>query len=346
MPILTTPSERFENIPEWPYQTRYLGKDGLKMAYVDETGPILDKTGQEVTSLSPASSVHEETWICLHGEPTWGYLYRRIIPVLLRHRNAKSGPDYVRRRVLIPDLIGMGKSSKPTEDDFYTFDMHFDHLSNFIRSLKLVSFNLIVQDWGGLLGLCIPPEFPSQITGLFIMNTGLGLGKGVPSKGFAEWREYCRRTPDMPVGQVISRGTKHLTKAEIRAYDAPFPDITYKASVRSFPNMVMTEPNMQGVNRSRNALKWYQDNPSLLSYRVFICVGIQDPVLGLGPMEALSRSAFKNTEHYFIRVENAGHFVQEFEGVEGNGSFTTKMLDSFDGSPVPDVELRKPRASL
>jgi pimeloyl-ACP methyl ester carboxylesterase len=284
MPVsaLRTDDARFESLPDWPYLPRYRddlpGYDGLRMHYVDE-GP------------TDASVV-----LCLHGEPTWAYAYRRMIPVFLQ-----AG-----MRVVAPDFFGFGRSDKPLEDDTYTWDFHRDSLVGFVGSLQSADITLVVQDWGGLLGLTLPLEFPERISGLIIMNTAFGVG-ATPSEGFAEWRDYVARTPDLAVGRLMARSVPHLGEAELAAYDAPFPDQSYKAGVRRFPAIVPTDPSMPGADVSREAARWWAGE---FTGRSFMAIGMKDPVLGPEVMERVRRSIRGCPEP--LRLDDAGHFVQEW----------------------------------
>ena len=279
---LRTDDSRFADLPGWPYAPRYTdslpGYVGLRMHYVDE---------------GPADA---PVFLCLHGEPTWAYLYRRMIPVFLA-----SGA-----RVVAPDFFGFGRSDKPVADSVYTWDFHRNALLAFVEALDLTDITLVVQDWGGLLGLTLPVEFPERISRLLIMNTGFGVGSK-PSDGFVAWREFVANTPDLDVGRLIAGGTPHLTSEEIAAYDAPFPGPKYKAGVRTFPSLVPTDPEMDGVAVSRRAMQWWReefDGPS------FMAIGKMDPVLGAPVMERVHAVIRGCPEP--MRVDDAGHFVQEW----------------------------------
>jgi pimeloyl-ACP methyl ester carboxylesterase len=281
---LRTPDDRFAGLPGWTYEARYLeglpGYDGLRMHYVDE-GPA----GAPVV-------------LCLHGEPTWAYLYRHMIPVFL-------DAGY---RVVAPDFFGFGRSDKPVDDAAYTFDFHRTSLLRFVEVLDLTGVTLVVQDWGGILGLTLPVAFPDRIAGLLIMNTGFGVGS-VPSQGFIEWRNYVARTPDLAVDRLMKRSVGHLTDEEAAAYEAPFPTAEYKAGVRTFPALVPTGPAMPGVEVSREAMQWWSEE---FDGRSFMAIGMQDPVLGPAVMERV-RTKIRGCPEP-MRVEEGGHFVQEWGG--------------------------------
>lgn len=277
---LRTPDERFTALPDWPYEPHYLEWCGLRQHYVDE-GPM----GAPVTAL------------CLHGEPSWAYLYRRMTPVF---RAAGL-------RVVVPDLMGFGRSDKPVDDAWYTFERHRSNLVDFIETLNLRNILLVVQDWGGLLGLTFPLSLGSRITRLLVMNTGLGTG--TVTEGFKAWRAFNNSQPDLAVGKLIRRGTPHLSDAEAAAYDAPFPDARYKAGVRAFPNLVPDHEEAPGAAISREAADFWHRRWEGQS---FMAIGMQDPVLGPAAMLSLNRLIRGCPEP--LKVADAGHFVQEWGG--------------------------------
>jgi pimeloyl-ACP methyl ester carboxylesterase len=280
---LRTPEARFDNLPDWPYAPHYAddlpGYLGLRAHYVDE---------------GPRDARH--TFLCLHGEPSWAYLYRRMIPVFLR-----SGA-----RVVAPDFFGFGRSDKPIDDAVYTAEFHRTKLINLIERLELKRFTLVVQDWGGLIGLTLPLAMPERIERLLIMNTALAVGT-TPSPGFMAWRAYAASTPDLPVGSLIARGTAHLTEAEIAAYDAPFPDARYKAGVRRFPQLVPISMDEPYAALSREAASWWSTQ---WSGPTFLAVGMADPVLGPDVMKVVAQMIRGCPPP--MEIEGGGHFVQEW----------------------------------
>lgn len=294
--VLRTPDERFNELPDFPYAPNYLdnleGYEGLRMHYVDE-GP------------RDAANV----FLCLHGEPTWSYLYRKMIPVF-----TAAG-----HRVVAPDYFGFGRSDKPVPDDVYQFDFHRDSLLAFIAQLDLSSLTIVCQDWGGLLGLTLPMEIPDRISRLLIMNTALGTGDVKLSEGFVAWRNYVQDTPDFDVGRLMKRSCPLLTDGEIAAYNAPFPDARYKAGVRRFPAMVPDNPQAPGAELSRRAREWLK---TAWSGETFMAVGMQDPVLGPPAMKAL-RKLIQGCPEPF-EIADAGHFVQEWGEVVAR-----KALEAF-----------------
>jgi len=298
MQALRTPPDRFATLPDFPYTPTYIddlaGYPGLRAAVIDE-GPRDAK----------------QIFLCLHGQPTWSFLYRKMIPVFLAS-NA---------RVVAPDFFGFGRSDKPIEQSAYSFHFHRTYLLQLIKRLDLTNITLVVQDWGGLLGLTLPvdPSMQGRISRLIVMNTDIATGSG-GTPGFLAWRAFCASKPDMAVGALMKRGTPILTDAEAAAYDAPFPDIHYKAGVRAFPELVMTDPHMQGVPESRAALEFWRtewSGPSFMAY------GAKDPVFTPEHMEAL-RAQIHGCPPALVIAEG-GHFVQEWGAEIG-----TAALASFE----------------
>ncbi len=280
---LRTPDDRFEDLPGYPWPPRYVSDlpalAGLRMHYLDE-GP----------SDAPI------TWLCLHGNPAWSYLYRRMIPVFLQ-----SGG-----RVVAPDLIGFGRSDKPKRDEAHGFTWHRQVLLEFVERLNLQRVVLVVQDWGGLLGLTLPMAAPQRYQGLLVMNTTLGTGDAPLSPGFLAWREMCARNPGFDVGRLFARGNPHLRPQECEAYNAPFPDAGHRAALRAFPPMVPDTPDADGAAVSREARAFWEQ---AWTGRSFMAVGAQDPVLGPPVMEAL-RKHIRGCPPPMV-LPQAGHFVQE-----------------------------------
>jgi haloalkane dehalogenase len=285
MPALRTPDQRFADLPDWPYAPNYrddlAGYEGLRVHYVD------------AGSKDPA-----RVFLCLHGQPTWSYLYRKMIPAFVA-----SGA-----RVIAPDWLGFGRSDKPLKDATYGFNFHRNMIVAFIKALDLRNITLVVQDWGGLLGLTLPHEMPERITRLLVMNTAVPVGTPA-GKGFEDWRAYCRANPDLNVAALMARSTPILSANEAAAYGAPFPDVTYKAGVRRFPEMVMADPSMEGIAHSKAAIDFFQNQWQGES---FMAIGMQDPVLGPPVMQWL-RGVINGCPEP-LQVAEAGHFVQEWGG--------------------------------
>lgn len=284
MQVLRTPDERFAGLPGWPYEARYLpvdvGTGAMRMHYVDE-GP----RDAAVTAL------------CLHGEPSWAYLYRKMLPVF-------TGAGL---RVVAPDFFGFGRSDKPQDDAWYGFDRHRESLRRFVDALDLKNVLLVCQDWGGLIGLTLPLayEHAQRFTRLLVMNTGLGTG--TVTEGFRQWRAYNNSQPDLAVGRLMQRGCAGMSDAEAAAYDAPFPDRRYKAGVRAFPNLVPDHDDAPGAATSRDAAAFWKERWQGES---FMAIGLADPVLGAAAMRPLARLIRGCPPP--MEIAEAGHFVQEW----------------------------------
>ncbi len=289
---IRTPDDRFADLPGWRYAPHYVddlkGYEGLRMHYVDE-GPKDAKT----------------TFLCIHGEPSWAYLFRKMIPVF-----TAAG-----HRVVALDMFGFGRSDKPVDDEVYTYHFHRNSLIALVEKLDLNNICLVVQDWGGVLGLTLPMAAPHRYSRLIVMNTGLPGGEEAPA-GFAMWRAFNRSQPDLKVGELMKRATPTLTESEMAAYDAPFPDKSYKGGVRRFPELVMlkeqgaadlTPLSKEGVETSLKARKFWKEDWQGES---FMAIGMQDPVLGPPSMHFL-RSFIRNCPPP-LEVAEAGHFVQEW----------------------------------
>jgi haloalkane dehalogenase len=282
--VLKTPEQRFTALPgfPWPPHTcdHLEGFSGLTMSYLDE-GP----------------RANAPVFLCLHGEPTWSYLFRRMIP----HFLADGG------RVVAPDFFGFGRSDKPVEDGDYTFDFHRNSLIALVRALDLTDITLVVQDWGGLLGLTLPMEMPERFTRLIVMNTILPTGDAPLTRGFLDWRAYVAKNPDLAVGKLMSRTCRHLTPQEIAAYEAPFPDMRYKAGVRRFPQLVPEFPDSPGAAIGRAAREFWRHH---WRGKSVMAIGMTDPVLGPPAMRLLHRDIAHCPPP--LEFADAGHFVQEW----------------------------------
>jgi len=289
---LRTPDAAFDNLPGYPWQPHYVSNlpalEGLRMHYLDE--------GESDVAIE---AFGQTTYLCLHGNPAWSYLYRKMIPSFL-----ESGS-----RVVAPDLIGFGKSDKPKKDAFHTFTWHRQVLIELIERLDLQNIVLVVQDWGGILGLTLPHEFykkSNRIKGLLVMNTALGTGDTPLSQGFQDWREMCRKNPEFKIDKLFARGNPQMSPAECAAYMAPFPEKGFRAATRAFPPMVPDVPQADGAEVSRKARDFWineWDSPTLMA------VGAQDPVLGLESMRGLQKLINGCPEPMVL--DDAGHFVQE-----------------------------------
>lgn len=281
---LRTPDHRFDALPGYPWPPRYLSDlaalQGLRMHYLDE-GP---REGAPIT------------WLCLHGNPAWSYLYRKMIPVFLAAGH----------RVVAPDLPGFGKSDKPKRDGAHSFGWHRQVLLELVERLDLSRVVLVVQDWGGLLGLTLPMAAPQRYQGVLLMNTALGTGDQPLSPGFVAWREMCANNPDFDVARLFARGNPQMDAAECAAYNAPFPDRGHRAALRAFPPMVPEHADSDGAAVSRRARQFWSE---AWTGQSLMAIGAQDPVLGLPVMQAL-RASIRGCGEPLV-LEQAGHFVQE-----------------------------------
>ncbi|MBX2800111.1 MAG: alpha/beta fold hydrolase [Myxococcales bacterium] len=280
MRAVRTPEDRFASLPGFPWSAATLddlpGYEGLRVARVDE-----------------GAGAH--TFLCLHGQPTWSYLYRKMIPVFL-----EAGG-----RVVAPDFLGFGRSDKPVDDAVYTPQFHRDMLLRLVERLDLTNITLVCQDWGGLLGLTLPLDMPERFSRLIIMNTAFPVGVA-PGEGFLAWQAWVRDNPDFSIARLMQRSEDTLTDAEAAAYEAPFPDATHRAGARRFPAIVPTSPDDPFSELGVRAAKWWAsefDGPS------FMAVGLKDPVLGERVMQAVRRSIRGCPEP--LVLPEAGHFVQE-----------------------------------
>ena len=280
---LRTPETRFVGLPDYPWAPHYLSDlpslAGLRMHYLDE--------GAADAGL---------TYLCLHGNPAWSYLYRKMIPVFLQAGH----------RVVAPDLIGFGKSDKPKKESAHSFSFHRQSLLELVERLDLQRVVLVVQDWGGLLGLTLPMAMPERFQGLLVMNTTLGTGDAPLSPGFLAWREMCAKQPEYDIARLFARSNPHLSGSERDAYAAPFPDKGHRAATRAFPAMVPDARESDGAAVSRAARDYWQTE---WHGQTMMAIGMQDPVLGAPVMEQLRQSIRACPAP--IYVEEGGHFLQE-----------------------------------
>jgi tRNA(adenine34) deaminase len=283
---LRTPESCFKDLPDYPWSPHYLSDlpslGGLRLHYLDE-GPREPVKGAL-------------TWLCLHGNPSWSYLYRKMLPVFLARGD----------RVVAPDLIGFGKSDKPKKDSFHRFSQHRQILLELVERLDLRNTVLVVQDWGGLLGLTLPMAAPGRYRGLLVMNTMLACGDEPLSPGFLDWREMCDRQPEFDIARLYARGNPGLSAAECQAYAAPFPDRGHRAATRAFPRLVPDHPEADGAAISRAARAfWAHDWQGL----ALMAIGQRDPVLGEPVMRALQAQIHGCLPP--LLLPEAGHFVPD-----------------------------------
>ncbi|MCL4127704.1 UNVERIFIED_CONTAM: hypothetical protein GTU68_008825 [Idotea baltica] len=245
-----------------------------------------------------------EVVLCLHGEPSWSYLYRKFVPKLS-----------AQHRIICPDFFGFGKSDKPTNISDYSFQFHFDSLIHFIETLDLQNISLVVQDWGGLLGLSAVAHFPERFARLIIMNTFLPIGKRKLPITFKAWQLFARYFPKLPIGQIMQFGThQKLDKNVVAAYNAPFPNTQHKAGAKSFPILVPSGPNDPSIPfltaARENLKKWHK--PALVMF------SDKDPIMW-GAQKWFCYNIPSTNLDEFIRIKDAGHFLQEEKGEEITG---------------------------
>jgi haloalkane dehalogenase len=291
MKILRTPVERFADLPDWPYRDHYhlvpAGEGSgrmLQMHFVDE-GPA---EGAEI--------------LLLHGEPTWSFLYRKMISPL-----ADDG-----YRVLVPDLIGFGRSDKPSEPSVYTYQRHVDWLETWFLDLDLRGVTLFAQDWGGLLGLRLVANHPDRFDRVVVANTGLPTGDHGATEAFLEWQRFAMTSPHFPIAKILQNSTvTNLAPEVLAAYEAPFPDDDYMAGARSFPALVPTTADDPATPANRAAWEILKswNKPFLTAF------SDSDPITrgGERPFQKLVPGA-RDREH--PTIHEAGHFLQEDKGEE------------------------------
>ena len=284
MDFLRTPDERFADLPDFPFAPHYVEVDGLRMHYLDEGPP------------------DGEVVLLLHGEPSWSYLYRRMIPVLTR-----AG-----LRAVAIDLIGFGRSDKPTRREDYTYQAHVDWTWAAIEAIGLTDITLVCQDWGGLIGLRLVGEHPERFARVVAANTVLPTGDLDPGEAFLAWRQFSQESPDFPVGKIIGGACAGKLTPEIAAaYDAPFPDESFKAGARHFPMLVPTRPDdpASAANRAAWEVLRTFDKPFLCAF------SDSDPMTRAA--EPLLRKQIRGAEgQTHVTITEAGHFLQEDKGVE------------------------------
>ena len=284
MTVLRTSDERFRNLPDYAFAPHYLQIGDTRMHYLDE-------------------GAGDETILCLHGEPTWSYLYRKLIPPLAGHY-----------RVIAPDLVGFGKSDKYAALEAYTFQMHYDKLLALITALDLQNITLVCQDWGGLLGLTIAANKGERFARLVVLNTFLPTGEEKVSEAFLQWRAFSQKVGTrMQVGRLIAQTITNYELPDdiIAAYDAPYPDDSFKAGAAVFPSLVPIAPEMPGAAEMKAA------RAILANWRkpVQVMFSDGDPILG-GAAKFFRRLFPTAADQPEITIRGAGHFLQEEKGAE------------------------------
>ena len=284
MEILRTPEERFSDLPGYSFEPHYVEVDGLRIHYVDE---------------GPGDA---EPVLMMHGEPSWSYLYRKMIPVI-------TAAGY---RAIAPDLVGFGRSDKPARREDYTYQRHVDWMRGFLEALDLKGITLVGQDWGGLIGLRLAAEHEERFARIVAANTGLPTGDITMGEAFLRWQRYSQSVPVFHAGGIVKGGCVSELSAEvIAAYDAPFPDDSYKAGARQFPLLVPTTPDDPAAVPNRKAWevlsRW--EKPFLTAF------SDSDPVTrGADRLFRQVIPGAKDQPH--TTIVGAGHFLQEDKGEE------------------------------
>jgi len=295
MAILRTPEDRFQSLPGFPFAPHYVEVNDVRIHYVDEGA------GEPV--------------LMLHGEPSWCYLYRKMIPPIAR-----------RYRAIAMDFAGFGRSDKFTDIGDYSYQMHVDTLASFVDQLDLRNLTLVMQDWGGLIGLRFAADHPDRVARMVAMNTFLPTGDQPPGEAFLNWQRFATTAPELPIGQIIQRGTvTDLPPEVVAAYDAPFPDERYKAGARAWPALVPTRPDQPGAAENRRAWqvleRWTKP--------VLVAFSDSDPVTR--GADRLLRERIPGTQGEApITIAGAGHFLQEDKGEE----IAAHILEFLDRRPL------------
>jgi haloalkane dehalogenase len=289
MDILRTPADRFNAVPGFALEPVFTDIDGLSIAHVvAEPDPGVTPTG--------------ETLLCMHGEPTWSFLYRHMMAEF-----TAAG-----HRVIAPDLIGFGRSDKPTDRNEYTYARHVAWMAGWLAANNLTGLTLVCQDWGGLIGLRLAAEHGDRFNRVAAANTGLPTGDGKISDAFMNWLDYSQNSPTFPIGTIVSGGCAQPMSADvIAAYDAPFPDDSYKAGARAFPALVPVTPDNPAVEANKAAWSEFERWT-----KPFLCAwSDSDPVTAGADKLFLERvPGTQGMPH--VTIAGGGHFLQEDRGVE------------------------------
>ena len=303
MKVLRTPDERFDGLPDFPYEPRYLqvpdGDGGLlRIHYVDE-GPR-----------------EAEPVLMMHGEPSWSFLYRKMIPLFL-------GAGY---RAVAPDLVGFGRSDKPADRRDYTYNRHVEWMQAWLEQADLKRITLVGQDWGGLIGLRLLAAHPERFARVVVANTGLPTGDFPISKAFLQWRKFSVEVPEFNVGAIVNMGTlSDLPEEILGAYNAPFPDETYKEGARIFPSLVPMAPDDPAAPSNRRA--WEVLSRFKKPFMTAFSDG--DPITRGGEQIFQKRVPGAQGQPHTV-IQGGGHFLQEDRGE----AFARVVVDFMRGTPV------------
>jgi haloalkane dehalogenase len=284
MHVLRTPDARFESLPDWPYAPRYVEVDGLRIHYVDE-GP---------TSAAPV--------LLLHGEPSWSYLWRKVIGPLVAAGH----------RVIAPDLVGFGRSDKPAAREDYTYARHVGWMAGLLETLDLRAIHLVCQDWGGLVGLRLAAEHEGRFASVVAANTGLPTGDQPMPDAFFAWRAFSQSVPELPVGKVVQTGClAPLADEIVAAYDALFPDESFKSGARQFPTLVPASPDDPAAPANRAAWE------VLRRWKKPFCTAFSDGDPITRGADALFQAMIPGAAGQpHVTIAGGGHFLQEDRGPE------------------------------
>jgi len=283
MELLRTPDDRFAHLHDYPFAPHYITVDGVRIHYLDEGKP------------------DAEIVLMMHGEPTWSYLYRKMIPII-------TGAGY---RVIAPDLVGFGRSDKPAQREDYTYQRHVDWITGLLIGLDLHSVTLVCQDWGGLIGLRVAAEQEARFTRIVAANTGLPTGDQPPEPAFLAWLQFSQTTPTFDAGSIIGAGSAIYPSAEVfAAYNAPFPEDKYTMGARQFPLLVPTSPDDPATEANRHAWEvlMHWEKPFLTAFSDL------DPITHGGDQIQQHIPGAKGQPH--TTITGASHFLQEDKGEE------------------------------
>ncbi len=295
MTLLRTPDDRFRDLPGFPFAPHYVQAGGTRVHYLDEG------SGEAV--------------LMLHGEPSWSYLYRKMMPAIA-----------ARHRALAMDFIGFGRSDKFPEIAAYSYQVHVDTLDAFVRELDLRDVTLVMQDWGGLIGMRWAAEHPERVARMVLMNTFLPTGDTSPGEAFLNWQRFATTVPELPIGRILQGATvTELPPDVIAAYEAPFPDESFKAGARAWPALVPTRPDQEGAAENRRA--W--EVLSRWTKPVLVMFSDSDPVTrGADRLLRERIPAARNEPE--ITIAGGGHFLQEDRGEE----IAAHILEFIDRRPL------------
>jgi len=284
MKLFRTIDERFKSLPDFPFEPHYVEVDGIRIHYVDE-GPI-----------------NAEPILLMHGEPSWSFLYRHMIPMIVK-------ADY---RTFAPDLVGFGRSDKPAEQSDHTYRKHVEWMTKWVKKLDLQNITLFCQDWGSLIGLRIAIENQERFSRIIVSNGGLPTGEQRMNESFIKWREFSRSSPKFDIKFIIQGGTlTKLSKDILRGYDAPFPDDNYKAGARIMPSLVPISINDPEHEANKKAIEQFKkwNKPFLTAF------SDGDPITRGGERFWKEHIPGAQEQNHAI-IKGAGHFVQEDKGPE------------------------------